>query len=54
MSVVIAMVGSSVADTQFAVRFSSPAELYAWEDAHPEIEVFTMAPLVTKREALRA
>lgn len=53
VSAVVALVEQPGGDV-VAVRFASASELYAWEDAHPEVAVSSMRPLVTRSELLRA
>ena len=38
-------------DHASAVKFPTMAALYAWEDAHPEVEVVSSMPLVSRNYA---
>jgi hypothetical protein len=37
-----------------AVQFATMTDLYAWEDAHPEVEVISSMPLVSRNLAEQA
>lgn len=48
--IAVVLYGSQTA----AVRFATMTELYAWEDAHPEVEIVSSMPLVSRNLAERA
>ena len=38
-------------DQKSAVRFPTMAALYEWEDAHPEVDIVSTMPLVSRNYA---
>lgn len=46
--VAVVLTGSQ---TAAAVKFPNMAALHAWEDAHPEVEVISSMPLVSRNYA---
>ncbi len=52
MNPVVAITSDPATGSPVAIRFPSAAACYAWEDAHRDITVDSMIPLVSRSEVL--